>query len=159
MLRRRGPVGDDRRVAGRIYSVGYEGLTVDGLVERLTGARVAVVVDVRLNPSSRKPGFSGKRLSGRLAEAGIGYVHEKELGNPPENRESFRNGDGLEGRTRLRSILLNGHGAALDRVAALASQHRIAVLCVEREHHPCHREVIADMVVEQNPDIEILHML
>lgn len=154
-----GPVGHDRRVTGRIYSVGYEGLTVDGLVERLTGARVAVVVDVRLNPSSRKPGFSRKRLSDRLADVGIGYVHEKELGNPPENRESFRNGDGIEGRTRLRSILLNGHRAALDRVVALASQERIAVLCVEREHHRCHRELIADMVLEQNPDIQILQML
>ena len=154
-----GRVGDDRRVTGRIYSVGYEGLTVDGLVDRLTGARVSVVVDVRLNPSSRKPGFSRKRLSDRLAEAGIGYVHEKDLGNPPDNRESFRNGDGIEGRTRLRSILLNGHGDALARVVTLASQQRIAVLCVEREHHRCHREVIADMVVEQNPDIEILQVL
>jgi uncharacterized protein (DUF488 family) len=154
-----GRVGDDRRVAGRIYSVGYEGLTVDGLVERLTGARVSVVVDVRLNPSSRKPGFSRKRLSELLAEAGIGYVHERDLGNPPDNRESFRNGDGIDGRTRLWSILLNGHGDALARVVTLASQQRIAVLCVEREHHRCHREVIADMVVEQNPDIEILHVL
>ncbi len=118
-----------------------------------------MVVDVRLNPSSRKPGFSRRRLSDRLAEVGIRYLHEKELGNPPDNRESFRNGDGVEGRTRLRSMLLNGHSAALDRVLALASQERIAVLCVEREHHRCHRGVIADMVVEQNPDIEILQML
>jgi hypothetical protein len=83
-------------------------------------------------------------------------VHDKDLGNPPDNRESFRNGDGIEGRTRLRSILLNGHGHALARVVTLASQQRIAVLCVWREHHRCHREVIADMVVEQNPNIEIL---
>ncbi len=159
ILPKRGPFDDDRRVTGRIYSVGYEGLTVDGLVELLTGARVAVVIDVRLNPSSRKPGFSRKRLSNRLAEAGIDYIHEKELGNPPDNRESFRNGDGIEGRTRLRSLLLDGDGAALARVVALASQQRIAVLCVEREHHRCHREVIADMVVEQNPDIEILPVL
>jgi hypothetical protein len=41
----------------------------------------------------------------------------------------------------------------------LASQQRIAVLCVEREHHRRHREVIADMVDEQNPDIEILRVL
>jgi hypothetical protein len=45
-------------VAGRIYSVGYEGLTVDGLVERLTGARVSVVVDVRLNPDLSVAGSS-----------------------------------------------------------------------------------------------------
>lgn len=146
-------------MTGRIYSVGYEGMTVNGLVERLTGAHVSVVVDVRLNPSSRRPGFSRKELSERLAQAGIDYVHEKDLGNPPDNRDSFRNGDGETGRERMRFILLNGSRDALERVVALASKTRIAVLCVEREHRRCHRDVVAAMAVEQNPQIEILQVL
>lgn len=158
-LPRASSVRDDRSVAGRIYSVGYEGMTVEGFIERLSGARVSVVVDVRLNPSSRKPGFSRSRLAERLAESGIDYVHEKDLGNPPDNRESFRSGDGEAGRARMRSILLNGSGAALHRVVALAAQERIAVLCVEREHDRCHRGVVTEMAVEQNPNIEVLHVL
>lgn len=146
-------------MTGRIYSVGYEGMTVDGLVERLTGAHVSVVVDVRLNPSSRKPGFSRKGLSDRLAKAGIDYVHEKDLGNPTDNRDSFRYGDGETGRERMRFILSNGSREALDRVVALASKNRIAVLCVEREHRRCHRDVVAAMAVERNPQIEILQVL
>ncbi len=146
-------------MAGRIYSVGYEGMTLDGLVERLAGARVAVLVDVRLNPVSRKPGFSRRRLTEAMATAGIEYVHEKELGNPPENRDSFRTGTGESGRARMREILENGAGAALDRVVALASDQRIAVLCVEQDRHRCHRDVITDMAIERNPEIEILQML
>lgn len=59
----------------------------------------------------------------------------------------------------MRSMLSNGAGAALDRVVILASRERIAVLCVEREHHRCHRDVITVMVTERNPDIEILQVL
>ncbi len=152
-------LGDDLRVTGRIYSVGYEGMTLDALVDRLAGAGVSVLVDVRLNPVSRKPGFSKKRLTAALEEAGIEYVHEKELGNPQDNRDSFRNGDGEAGRSRMRAMLSNGGGDALGRLVDIASNQRVAVLCVERDHSRCHRDVITDMAVERNPDIAVLQIL
>ncbi len=158
LLAQRG-ASDDDRMTGRIYSVGYEGLTLAGLIDRLVGARVSALVDVRLNPVSRKPGFSRRRLSEALAEAGIDYRHEKELGNPPDNRDSFRTGDGNAGRERMRAILSNGASAALDRVVDLAVDDRIAILCVERDHSHCHRDVITEMVVERNPTIEVLQIL
>jgi uncharacterized protein (DUF488 family) len=58
-------------VPGRIYSVGYEGFQLKGLVESLVAAKVFLVVDVRLTPVSRKPGFSAKSLSAELGKAGI----------------------------------------------------------------------------------------
>lgn len=146
-------------MGGRIYSVGYEGITLDGLVDRLIGARVSVLVDVRLNPISRRPGFSRRGLARALDHVGIVYIHEQELGNPADNRDSFRNSDGQEGRTRMRALLANGAGAALERLVALASEQRIAVLCVERNPQRCHRDVITEMAVERNPAIEVLQVL
>ena len=146
-------------MTGRIYSVGYEGMTLPGLVERLAAAQVSVVIDVRLNPISRRPGFSRRRLAEGLAAAGINYVHEKELGNPQDNRDSFRDGDGQDGRARMRAILTHNARSAMERVVSLASDQRVALLCVEREHERCHRGVIADVAVEHNPAIEVLRML
>jgi uncharacterized protein (DUF488 family) len=152
-------LGDDLGVSGRIYSVGYEGMTLDALVDRLAGARVSVLVDVRLNAVSRKPGFSKRRLTEALQDAGIEYVHEKDLGNPQDNREAFRNGDAEAGRSRMRAMLDNGGGEALARLVDLASSKRVAVLCVERDHTRCHRDVITDMALERNPDIDVLQIL
>jgi len=146
-------------VAGRIYSVGYEGFDTDALVRRLTDAEVSYLVDVRLTPASRKPGFSKKSLSAKLCEAGITYVHERDLGNPLENRDSFRTGDGAEGRQRMRQIIEDYAGPALHRVADLARRERVAVLCVERDRHRCHRDVVTEMVQELDPGIEVLHIL
>lgn len=146
-------------MSGRIYSVGYEGMAVPTLIDRLVGAEVSTLVDVRLNASSRRPGWSKKALAASLADAGIAYLHEKELGNPQANRDSFRNGDGSEGRATMRGILSNGSAPALERLAALASSERIAVLCVERERQRCHRQVITDMVQEMDPNIEVIHIL
>jgi uncharacterized protein (DUF488 family) len=149
----------DGSMAGRIYSVGYEGLTVDGLVQRLAGSRVTTLVDVRLNPVSRRPGFSRRQLEAALLAGGIEYIHEKELGNPRDNRHSFQNGDATDGRTRMRAILSNGASAALQRLVDRASKERIAVLCLERDHDRCHRAVITEMVVERNARIDVLPML
>ena len=149
----------DPPVAGRIYSVGYEGFDTNALVRRLTDANVSYLIDVRLTPASRKPGFSKKSLSAKLGETGITYVHERDLGNPPENRDSFRTGDGTEGRRRMRQIIEDHAGPALHRVADLARHERIAVLCVERDRHRCHRDVVTEMVQELDPTIEVLHIL
>lgn len=144
---------------GRIYSVGYEGLSVEGLVDRLVGARVTTLVDVRLNPSSRKPGFTRRHLAEALAEAGIGYIHERSLGNPPDNRAAFRSGDANEGRARMRALLANEGRQALRRVVELASSGRIAVMCVERDPARCHRDVVIDIAVERDPTIDVLQVL
>lgn len=150
---------DEHMDGGRIYSVGYEGLAAPAFVDRLVGSRVTTLVDVRLTPSSRKPGFSRRPLEAVLNEAGISYVHEPDLGNPADNRASFRDGDGTEGRERMRARLENGSGPALARLVDRALRERVAVLCVERDRHRCHRQVITDMAQELAPELDVLHIL
>ena len=153
------PVRHDRAVSGRIYSVGYEGLAAAALVDRLAGAAVTKLFDVRLNASSRKPGFSGKSLSAALRSAGIEYVHEPDLGNPRENREVFRQGDIDLGRRRMRARLGHSGSEALGRLVDAAHGSRVAVLCVERDQLRCHRHVITDMAVERSQSLEVLQVL
>jgi uncharacterized protein (DUF488 family) len=145
-------------VPGRIYSVGYEGLELPGLVDRLLSAGVSLLVDVRLNPISRKPGFSKKRLTAALDEVGIEYRHESALGNPRENRAAFQNGNEQAAQRRVRRMLKNGSAPALQRLVDDARQRRVAVLCLERGELQCHRKVITDMAQEMDPSIEVLQV-
>lgn len=88
---------------GSVIGVGYEGRSVEDLVSLVTEAGVTVLVDVRLNAISRKPGLSKSRLAARLGEVGIRYEHVPALGNPKENREAFRRGEAAA-RSRYREI-------------------------------------------------------
>lgn len=144
---------------GRIYSVGYEGWKLESLVEMLNQNRVATVVDVRLSASSRRPGFSKSALDRALAEAGIEYVHEPDLGNPPENRAAFRSGDAVAGRAVLLERLNNGARPAVRRLADMARRGRVAVLCVEREAARCHRSVVLEAACEIEPGLEVIPVL
>lgn len=136
----------------RIISIGYEGRTVDDVVMELERHGATLLVDVRLTPLSRKPGLSKRALAERLAGAGIRYLHLRALGNPKDNRDPFRSGRVGEGRDRFATLLAAPEPqSALAEVAELTEQHVVAVLCFERDHASCHRQVVTEQVVHRLP--------
>jgi uncharacterized protein (DUF488 family) len=141
-----------QRCAG-LYTIGYEDLRIDQLVNKLRENQIDTVVDVRLNASSRRPGFSKRALTSALSAAGIGYLHERDLGNPPETRDAFRNGPVEEGRRQMKQRLENGSSEALGRLVDRARRERVAVLCVEVADHRCHRQVIVEAAKEIEPGL------
>ena len=134
----------------RIFTIGYEGATQAELVAALQGAGVTQVLDVRAVPLSRKPGFSKNVLAAGLAEAGIGYVHLKALGTPPEGREAARKGrhDVLE---RVYAAQLETPEAAVQaaQLLELAAEKPSALLCFERDPAQCHRTLLRESVMAE----------
>jgi uncharacterized protein (DUF488 family) len=47
----------------KIFTAGYEGLTIQTFIARLQQANIGKVIDVREYPVSRKPGFSKKSFA------------------------------------------------------------------------------------------------
>jgi uncharacterized protein (DUF488 family) len=128
-----------------VTGVGYEGLDVDAFVSKLVELEVDVLADVRLTPISRKRGFSKTALAAAVSEAGVEYLHLRALGNPKDNRPGFA-GDAAElsqARGRYAELLTADEaGNALDRLAELAEDHRVAVMCFEADEERCHRHVV-----------------
>jgi uncharacterized protein (DUF488 family) len=134
---------------------GYEGRTVADLVEFSRAMGTKWVVDVRLNPLSRKPGFSKRALAEALAEEGLHYLHLPELGNPKDNRADFADAAGAAGsraRERYRAEVLSTESAtaALDRLAELGANGGAVLLCFEAEGRHCHRAEVQRALVESN---------
>jgi uncharacterized protein (DUF488 family) len=129
-----------------VIGVGYEGLDQDGLVSKLRVRGVKTLVDVRLNPISRKRGLSKTALRDRLVADGIAYEHLPTLGNPRDNREGFGEvvGDAAaEARNRFSELLESDAAyAALDRVITLSEAGTVALLCFEADETRCHRELV-----------------
>lgn len=141
--------------APRLVSIGYEGLDVPALVLRLLRARVDVLVDVRLNPVSRKPGLSKSRLAAELSSHGIGYLHLRELGNPRDNREGFRAGDEKAFTGFRRLLRSDAADRALGQVSELLDREVVALLCFERDQSSCHRALVAEALAARVPGLTI----
>ncbi|RBO91775.1 DUF488 domain-containing protein [Nocardia puris] len=141
-----------------LISIGYEGRSLEGLIESLLVERVQVLVDVRLHAFSRKPGLSKTKLSEALNAAGIEYVHHRALGNPRDNREGFRNGDS-DSRRRFREVLSTDEAErAIAHVMELLDGGAVALLCYERDHATCHRDLVAAELLAAMPRAEIIHL-
>ena len=127
----------------RLVGVGYEGLSVDDLVERLRAMHVSVVADVRRNPNSRKPGLSKTALGTHLRTARIEYHHFPCLGNPKANRAAYADPGDDTPRDQFRQ-LLNAPSAQEDlaRLRALAKTEVVGVLCFEADETLCHRQQV-----------------
>lgn len=146
-----------RRNPRTIVSVGYEGRSLEELLELLGEHEVKVLVDVRLNATSRKKGFSKSALAAALGATGIEYRHERDLGNPKENREAFRRG--LQtARERYRRHLTNGAKERFSATVTLAESRRIALLCFESQHSECHRSAIIDLALAQGANLAVVEI-
>ena len=126
--------------------VGYEGATPEDVLEELSGRGVTTLVDVRLNPISRKKGFSKKSLSEFLTANGVHYLHVPALGNPKDNREAYAEvgtDEGNAARDRYRQLLSEPPAIeALQELAALAETSSVAVFCYEHSELRCHRHEV-----------------
>ncbi len=133
-----------------MVSVGYEGVTAQELINALVAEGVSWVVDVRLNPISRKPGLSKTKLGLGLQDVGIGYTHLRSLGNPKWNREPFWSDDPEPGRQEFRQIM-QGEDQQRDLhwLSSIASEHLVALLCFEADLCRCHRAVVMEELLAQ----------
>jgi len=127
-----------------VFTIGYEGETVDSFLYKLICNNVTVVIDVRNNPQSRKFGFSKRSFKGYVEKAGIRYFHIPELGIPPAMRK------GLGRKTSHKSLfekyeneLLPEQNDAQDYLSKLIGKYsRVALVCFEADHNCCHRGIL-----------------
>lgn len=136
---------NERAEASGILGIGYEGRSLDDFIGCLSGHGTAFLADVRLNPVSRKRGFSKRLLAAALAEAGISYWHVPELGNPRWNRDGFSGPPAEVAAARARYAAMIGSeepAARLAEIAQASLDSRVAVMCVEADETACHRYVV-----------------
>jgi len=140
-----------------IWTIGYEQATVPGVMAALRDAGVEILADIRALPLSRRPGFSKTALAANAREAGIEYVHFKALGTPAEGRAAARRNDHatLE-RIYAAQLELPEAIAAGAKLADLATERRVALLCYEREAHGCHRTLLRQEIL---PDFTVVDLV
>lgn len=127
-----------------IFTIGYEGASLDAFMETLLESGVETLVDVRAIAVSRRRGFSKTALGTRVREEGMEYVHLRELGDPKPGREAARAGKWREFESIYGAHLRTPAAQdALAKLVDLAAVSSIALLCYEADAVGCHRTMIA----------------
>ncbi len=139
-----------------IYTIGHSTREFSEFVALLRAHGVTQVGDVRRYPASRRhPQFAQDALARALAEVGIAYRHEADLGGRRAARRDSVN-------TAWRSPAFRGYAdymetapfqAALARLIAEARTRPTAILCAEAVPWRCHRQLIADALVARGETV------
>ena len=153
--------GWDNTETACLFTIGYEGLTIDAYLGLLHSNNVAVLVDVRKNALSRKNGFSKKKLAECAKVAGIEYIHIPDLGIPSNLRQRLNSKDAYRNLfDYYSSYILPEHKIAIERLKTIVcDQRRVAITCFEADHQFCHRSKIAELL-EDDPEFKtpIVHI-
>jgi len=129
-----------------VFSIGYEGLTIDSFLNKLIANNTTLVVDVRNNPQSMKYGFSKKSFKQYIESAGMKYIHIPELGIPSTMRKGL--GESVSHKALFKAYetkLLPKQETEIKQLIDLTEQNeRIALVCFEADHHFCHRHMLTE---------------
>ncbi len=144
-----------------LLTFGHGTATAAQMTELLRDAGVAVLVDVRTAPGSRRhPHVARAELERWLPEAGLSYRWEKRLGG-------FRKAAPDSPDTTWREDMFRGYaahmrtaefGAAVDEVLDQGRTDLTAVMCAESLWWRCHRRLLADFVVAAR-GLPVRHLL
>ncbi len=135
--------------ARKVYTVGHSNRSLKEFLNVLKYYEVAVVIDVRRFPTSRKfPHFRREVLQTELPKHAIGYVWlGKELGGYREggylkymNTEEFS--QGFNKLTRIIELVKRGY---------------VAIMCMEKFWFRCHRRFIANALAGHG--YEVIHII
>ena len=138
----------------QLFSIGYEGISLETYINKLIINDVHVLCDVRKNAYSQKYGFSKSQLQKACLGVGIQYVHIPDLGIESEKRQELNSQadyDRLFERYE-QTTLINNHSALLRVRELIETENRVALTCFEKNPLQCHRSRVAKALM-QLPDI------
>jgi hypothetical protein len=144
-----------------LFTIGYEGISLEKYLQKLVQNNVKLLVDVRKNPLSMKFGFSKTLLKRYSNSVGIDYLHIPEVGiNSDKRQELETQADYDRLFTNYRMTTLSETSFYQQEILKLLRQYkRIALTCFEAEPSQCHRSHLAN-AIEHLPEFEypLIHL-
>ena len=144
-----------------LFTIGYEGISLEEYLVRLLKNDVKILVDVRSNPLSMKYGFSKNQLKKYCVSLGINYFHFPQVGIQAEQRKELNSQtdyDKLFADYR-KNNLTKTTDTQTEIFNLLKEHQRIALTCFEANICQCHRKHLAE-AIEKLPtfDYEVKHI-
>ena len=130
-----------------VYTVGYEGLQIDGFLNILLEEGIEQVIDVRHNPISRRYGFHKSTLSRLCEKLNIKYRHVPEVGIPSELRANLQQpSDYIPLFQNYEREVLRAQPSAIKKIASWIKSQPSVLVCMEANPDSCHRSHLAAQI-------------
>ncbi len=144
----------------KLFTIGYEGSSLENYLNRLLKNNIKVLVDVRKNPISMKFGFSKNVLKRYCESLEIEYVHIPEVGIESSLRQALESQNDYDvlfeqyKKTTLQSTIENQKAI----LSLVHENNRVALTCFESKVCQCHRLHLAESILKLDINLEMQHI-
>ena len=132
-----------------LYTIGYEGISLEEYLNKLITNDIKVLCDVRKNAASMKYGFIKSQLQKACEGVGIKYVHIPELGIESDKRQELNSQKDYDRLfDNYRSGTLSETNEYQEQIISFLHENkRVALTCFEANVDQCHRKHLAEAIV------------
>lgn len=144
-----------------LFTIGYEGISLEKYIMKLLKEDVHVLVDVRKNAYSMKYGFSKGVLSKACENVCIKYIHMPELGIESASRKNLKTQDDYDCLFKQyeSTTLAKNKELLADLRQVVDDGGRVALTCFEKDFWKCHRSRIAKQLMQMpNVQFRLIHL-
>ncbi len=138
-----------------IYTIGYQGKSIDKFLHNLIKEKIHILVDIRYNPWSMKYGFTKNILKSLCGRIKIDYCHIPELGIPGSMRQQLVSKKDYDELFKKYKIHLKNQQKQIDKLNKQAKTKRLALMCFEEDPNFCHRHVLAKHLQNNESQVTI----
>jgi uncharacterized protein (DUF488 family) len=134
----------------QLFTIGYEGISLETYINKLIINDVHVLCDVRKNAYSQKYGFSKKTLELACKGADIEYIHIPDLGIVSDKRQELHTQADYNGlfQEYKETTLAENKASILTIRSFLDKGKRVALTCFEKDPKQCHRTCVANALMQ-----------
>ncbi len=144
----------------KLFTIGYEGISIENYLNKLLKNNIKLLIDVRKNPLSQKYGFSKTTLKKCCENLDIQYIHIPEVGIMSNQRQSLETQADYDSLfDKYKTTTLKETASNQKEIIKLLSQfNRIALTCFESNIHQCHRLHLSEALKTQKIDLLVEHI-
>lgn len=131
-----------------LFTIGYEGITLEAYLNKLIKNNIKVLCDVRKNALSMKYGFSKSQLKNACNGVGIEYIHIPEVGIDSEQRQELNTQIDYDSLFQIykEKNLKESIDSQTKILNLLTNNKRIALTCFEADICQCHRKHLSEAI-------------
>ena len=143
-----------------LFTIGYEGKSLESYLNILIQQDIKVLCDVRKNPVSRKYGFSKKTLQNACEAVNIKYFHLPELGIISEKRKNLNSQSDYDDLfIEYEQSVIPNQSKTIKFISDLINNYsRVALTCFEALPKQCHRTIVANAVTNLDEKTPLKHL-
>jgi uncharacterized protein (DUF488 family) len=144
----------------KLYTIGFTGKSAEQFFNLLKESKASRLIDIRINRTSQLAGFAKEQdLTYFIPElTNMEYVVREELAPTKHLLASYRKKD-----IAWEKFAENYQHLLLDRLLhnsfSWEDFSNSVLLCSEKEPEKCHRTLLAKVLVEQFPSLEIVNLI